>query len=483
MKAFQLLIITFLFPFILQAQGSFTYFNKLYDTGLSPLQIEAIYGDALFELKDGYVFIGVTRGYPSGSYSHWFVKTNFLGDTLWTKAHVDSNYLQYPQNAIRLDDGNYICLEIVAGIGEYYDVGIVKYNHSGGVVWRKQTGIDSLTDFSNQIIAAYDGGYAIAGQRSNGSDGDVYMLKVDSEGDSLWEREYGGPNYEAASSIVETDDKGFLLLGWTRSFGEGLRDWYLIKTDSLGNQEWQKTYGFGTSDSGLEIIKLSDGNYLMQGVYHQEMVLHKINPLGETIWEEIYRYPGGTSNFLYKIRELPNGDIVGAGSTLNFSESNAGWLIKIDSEGEMIWQRKYNNSDNVDMFYTFLSTTDGGYLLAGQIADTLDNTPDAWLLKVDAWGCPYANCVPIMPDGVNENENIILADVWPNPSSDILNVEWQNTELTTVALYNQVGELVYSKSTNNTKLQIDVSTLAQGLYYLSLLQEENKATVKVVVTH
>ncbi len=370
------------------------------------------------------------------------------------------------------------------------DLMLTGFKEDGTIYWRKKYGEELRGEYPISYMITNDGGFAVVGQVAVYTepeiDGQLYLMKIDAIGNFQWEKSFGGNNNETGSDLLQTPDHGFLLLGWTRSFGNGQRDFYLVKTDSLGEQEWQQTYGDEGFDSGSSIIALSDGNYLLAGYRNlserRQGYMYKIDPIGTIIWENEYGESNTTEEF-NKVIELPNGDIVAAGLYDPYGASvqqsdNGGLLVKVDSEGNELWRRTYQENENTDLFYSVLLAEDGGFLLSGQARNAETGSQDAWLLKVDSVGCPYPNCLV----GVDEVEpSKIMVDVWPNPTSQVLNIELQQQGTAEVQLYDMAGKLMLQKQTTQLREIIDVSALENGLYLLSVLQGDMKTTVKVMV--
>jgi hypothetical protein len=221
---------------------------------------------------------------------------------------------------------------------------ITKLDSNGDILWKKMYGEDTTREVSEQLIMTSDHGFAMVGQKSvmPGEDADMYLVRTDSAGNLLWEQQYGGNNFDAGSSLVQTPDSGFLLLGWTRSYGAGQRDFYLIKTDGLGNQQSQKTFGGVGDEGGKNIVLLQDGNYLLTGSGSQGASStigrqYKVNISGDLIWSKTFSYPQNNDNNMHRTIELPNGDLATAGLTDKFSNNNSGWLLKTDSAGNVLW--------------------------------------------------------------------------------------------------------------------------------------------------
>ncbi len=252
------------------------------------------------------------------------------------------------------------------------------------------------------------------------------------------------------------------------------KDFYLIKTDSQGNEQWYEKYGGSGNEGGQDIMLLSDGNYLLTGGGSDNGVnsygrLIKVTPTGGELWNRDYIMQNGNS--LFDVLELSDGTLVATGLTTISSEGNAGWLIKTDGDGNLLWQRKYNKNNQTDLFYGVLATEDGGFLLSGQAINEDNNTQDAWLLKVDSIGCPYPNCtVGIDELGTNE----IIVDVWPNPVSEVLNVELIDFSASVeMTVFDIQGRVITPSAFGHSPLKKggellrwDVNGWASGIYIL-----------------
>jgi hypothetical protein len=424
-------------PFLV-VESSFcqTYFDSTYNSGIFSNSNEGIW-DAVLDLPNGFIFGSFSRQNGSQASRSWIVQINEVGQTIQTGAYGDSSDVFYALRVLTENDGGYL------GFNRYFVLGssipsaqfaLVKWNSLLEFEWVKFYGDTLYDETAGTIVRCTDSGLCMVGQQVDNlnSTADIYLVRTDVNGNQLWSMTYGGALSEAAHSLLQTPDHGFLLLGWTRSFGAGMRDFYLIKTDSVGNQQWQQTYGTSGMETGESILALSDGNYLMtgggsnpsgSGSYGR---LYKINPSGDIIWSRTYEYPGNPSNSFFRTRELPNGDLVSVGLTHLFND--AGWILKTDSQGNELWQHEYNKNDNTDLFYSILATSDGGFLLSGQCSFPQTTKQDAWLLKVDSCGCAVPGCLSGCVVGTGEEEEQLPISneqftIWPNPASEVVRLQ------------------------------------------------------------
>ena len=158
-----------------------------------------------------------------------------------------------------------------------------------------------------------DGGYILAGYTYSFGTGesDVYLIKLDSNGDTIWTKTYGGDSYDVGYSVQETSDGGYIIVGYTYSFGAGESDVYLIKTDSNGNVLWTKTFGGASYDMGYSVQETSDGGYIITGYTDSfgaggsDVYLIKTDSNGNIAWTRTYG--GSSSEAGYSVRETPDG--------------------------------------------------------------------------------------------------------------------------------------------------------------------------------
>jgi hypothetical protein len=215
-------------------------------------------------------------------------------------------------------DGGYIVAGYTESFGAGGDIFLIKTDASGNVIWAKTYG-GTGNEWPSSAQQTSDGGYIVAGYTESFGAGsaDAFLIKTDANGNIIWAKTYGGTDDDWAYSIQQTSDGGYIVAGWTRSFGAGLYDFFLIKTDADGNLEWSKTYGGASDDRANSVQQTTDGGYIVAG---------------------------RTSSF-------------GAGSVDAF-------LIKTDENGNIIWAKTYGGASD-DRVNSVQQTSDGGYIVAG----------------------------------------------------------------------------------------------------------------------
>lgn len=321
-------VITFIFYISLSAQITFerTYGGSGDEYGFS-VQITQ---------DGGYVIAGKTRSFGAGNYDYWLVKTDSFGDTLWTKTYGGTGY-----------------------------------------------------DICRSVQQTRDGGYILAGYTVSfgAGDRDFYVVKTDSLGDTLWTRTYGGSERENCYSARQTADGGYIIIGSTTSFGAGGEDVYLVKTDSIGNPLWIKTYGGPLDELGVAVLQTDDGGYIFSGRTgsgpgNSNIFIVKTDADGNTIWSRTYGWPNYYASGL-DIQKLPDGYVV-AGPVGPFQAYDA-FLMKLDTLGDSLWFRTYDCGGE-DWAWSVKPTLDGGFILAGRTRPPGSPVYDVLLIKTNALG-------------------------------------------------------------------------------------------------
>jgi hypothetical protein len=236
------------------------------------------YGYSVQQTNDGgYILAGQQFSFGPGDGKAWLIKTDTLGNLTWQKSFGDS-YVSSASSVQQTKDGGYIVTGYRASTpssGEgLYDVYLIKTDSSGNLQWQKEIG-GYKDEWGISIQQTKDGGFIVTGYtESFGNWVDVYLVKTDSLGNSEWQNNFGGNHIDAGLSVQQTQDLEFIISGSTQSYGNGGTDVYLIKTDSLGNFKWQKTFGDSWTDEGNSVQQTNDDGYIITGMYYDLTVHH-----------------------------------------------------------------------------------------------------------------------------------------------------------------------------------------------------------------
>jgi hypothetical protein len=299
-------------------------------------------GKAVWETWDGgYIVGGYTYSYGAGLYDCWLVKTNADGDTAWTRAFGGYDYDRgYCVEQTRDDGYIFVGVTFTYGAGEA-DVWLAKLDAVGNMVWSKTFG-GTDGDIGNSVQQTSDGGYVIAATTwSRGAGGaDAWLLKVDSGGNLVWDKTLGGRCYDCINSVQQTQDGGYIAVGRTDSYGAGDADVWLVRTDSSGETVWTKAFGGTGLDIGNSVQQTRDGGYVVAGYTlsfgagDADAWLIKTDAVGETAWTRTF---GGTSGDEgNSVLQTIDGGYVVAGYTHSYGAGASDvWLIKTDADGRV----------------------------------------------------------------------------------------------------------------------------------------------------
>jgi len=359
------------------------------------------------------------------------------------------------------------------------------------------------------IKPAVNGGFIFCGE-TNSVDGDItdtgygnsdyWLCRIDSSGNILWEKSYGGTDYERAFVMLNTTN-GYLLAGSASSAtGEitsvhGGGDVWLVKTDTSGNLLWEKTYGGSAWDEVAAICKTTDGGYVFVGDTYStdgditfnhggasDIWVVKINDTGKIMWQRCYG--GSLNDYGNDVIQTTDGGYFIAGSTSSTDGDATGsgfhgwadcWFIKIDDTGAIQWQKCYGGG-SVDVPGSVLQTLDGGYVVAattlstdGDITNgTTTDYFDAWLFKIDSagtmvWNKTYggskdadANKILNSPDG-----GYIFSGVTNSHDGDVTGTHGDTSDYWVVKI-NDTGKLIWQKTMGGTQQELNYTLTPFG---------------------
>lgn len=288
--------------------------------------------------------------------------------------------------------------------GSFSDYWIVKINSSGQKVWDKTFGGNSSDELIS-IVATSDGGYLLAGlsfsnvsgDKTENSKGwnDYWIVKINASGQKVWDKTFGGSGSDALTSIISSSDGGYLLAGNSYSNVSGDKsennkgdlDYWVIKINALGQKEWDKTIGGSYYDHLTSIISTPDDGYLLGGISYSDISgdktenskgnddsdywIVKINASGQKVWDKTI---GGTGNdiLMSVISSSDGGYLLAGNSVSNASEDKTEnskssldyWIVKINASGQKVWDKTFGGSSE-DNLNSAVAGSDGGYLLGG----------------------------------------------------------------------------------------------------------------------
>ncbi len=325
----------------------------------------------------GYIVVGTTNG-PLGDI--YLIKTDANGNKQWDNTYGGGSGYCVQQTT----DSGYI---ITGDTGMVGDVKLIKTDGSGNEQWNTTFG-GSKSDIGYSVQQTSDGGYIIAGASVYvGPPGtwDAWLIKTDSSGVKQWDKKFGTTYEEYFYSVQQTSDGGYICAGATNPTNTNL-DVYLVKTDSSGNAAWTMSYGGTNDDYGWSVQQTSDGGYIVSGwtesfgAGNSDAYLIKTDASGNSQWTKTFG--GANFDYIRYVRQTADGGFLIIGSTDSFGAGLSDiYLIKTDSSGTMEWQDTIGGAQN-DYGWCAQETADGGIIIAGETSSYGAGLTDVWLIKL-----------------------------------------------------------------------------------------------------
>ena len=431
---------------------------------------------AVVQTTDGGFFIGgFTEGLGSTTFDFYLIRTDSLGDTLWTRTlSHPSGANDYCYSALQASDGSFITF---GRQGQFeVDYYLNKWNPNGTIQWSRYYSIPGNFDFGNSVDQTGDGGFILGGTTRTGTIYKVLIIKTDSTGTQQWAKQYGDSGTNECNRICQTTDGGYIMAGNTLNFGAGSQDFLVIKTDANGDTLWTRTFGSSNYEECNSIIQTTDGGYLLGG----------------------------------------------------FTVSNASFisqlcLVKLDPSGNISWANTYGFNSSDAEGYDAIETSDGGYMICGR---SYDFTGGAYVVKTDALGnsgCNEASVTltagfaplpvtAVSPSGGNNSMvrlpptsvgggatiNPLCLDnkietqqaeiqiiAFPNPSTGkiTLNTSALSALCLRVTLTNALGNTVLVKNINlpSKEVILDLSEFGNGIYLIHVEDDNGRFTQKLML--
>jgi hypothetical protein len=261
--------------------------------------------------------------------------------------------------------------------------------------WNKTFG-SKLDDLGEDVTQTSDGGYIITGQTNSSGygtgTGDVWLIKTNAIGEKMWDKTFGGEGEDKGKSIQQTKDGGYIIAGYTDSFGAGKRDAWIIKTDSLGQILWEKTFGGPNNDAAYSVQATNDGDLIIAGSTESfgagkagasDVWIIKTDSSGNNLWDKTFEVTYRTKHQLAvaeSIQETSDMGYIITGKTSGYSDIENLLVIKTDAEGNEVWKKLFTYENGTHTGYSVYETKDKGYFVAGVL------TPNVWLIKMDSSG-------------------------------------------------------------------------------------------------
>lgn len=317
--------------------------------------------DAIRTSDGGYAIVSPSDG------GYFLVKFDSDGNVKWNRNYSYPKYAVYPKSVVQTSDGGYAIVGWAQSLGVYAGhVWLVKTNSNGDMLWNKMLGDDQGVSEGNCLIQTSDGGFAITGDYGgfNGYSGpggwNFLFLKTDSEGNLQWTKIFGEKDDDRATSLIQTSDGGYALVGCT-SIPGNIPMFWLVKTDISGNKQWAMSFAEASGWS-YSVIQTKDGGYALVGTAGGwsgstgPINLVKTDSLGSMQWISSI---GKTMSWATSVIQTSDGGYAVTGGG-DFQ------LAKTDAHGKVQWTYIENNAQNGGAACKVIQNPDGTYLLAGE---------------------------------------------------------------------------------------------------------------------
>ena len=377
----------------------FTFFSLLFCTYVilaQPITFEMSYGGSssdggasIIQAANGtYTLTGHTASSGAGMNDVYLVNIDSAGNELWSSA-FGGTALDLGLSVVQASDGGFVVTghtdNLGAGNGDVY---LVKTDASGNIEWSKTFGT-VIPQSGSYMDHTSDGGYILTGYSADFGT-TIYLIKIDDVGTEQWSNVYSVVNKDFGNCGHQTSDGGFIISGTRKGF-TGSQSMIAVKTDSIGDTTWTREIGGSGNDYGLCIIETYDKGFVMIGSTSSfgagldDVYLVKLDASGNTLWTKTF---GGTQRDEGKdIRQLPDSGFIIIGS--NASEGSGLsdlFILRTDKSGTELWSRTYGGSLN-DYGSGLSITSDGGYIFTGRTESIGAGMDDAYVIKTDQYGC------------------------------------------------------------------------------------------------
>jgi len=447
------------------------------------------WGFAVQQTPDGGYVVAGNLCVAEDNTDFWLIRTDANGDSLWSRTFGGYNW-EDCFCVHQISDGGFLLAGVTYSFGAGgADSWLVKTDRNGDSLWSRTFGGHDWDKFFS-LAETDDGGYILGGSTASfGAGGlDFWLVKVGADGDSLWSRTYGGSGWDRCFSVQQTSDGGYILAGFTESFGAGDFDFWLLRTDADGDSLWSRTYGGSGKEHCRSVLQTPDGGYVLAGFTESfglgseeapDFWLVRVTANGDSLWSRTYG--GRDADYCHSAALTSNGGFILAGYTCSFGVGESDfWLVRTNSYGDSLWSLTFGG-DSLDECHGIAQTSNAGYILIGFTTSFGAGDRDFWVMKTG----PESGTEP---PAVSLPAELVLRQNYPNPFNSITQIGYELTKAGSVRLEvfdllgREVGTVVMeTQSAGNHGVTFDGSGLGSGIYFCRLQVGDFVATKKMVL--
>ncbi len=427
------------------------------------------------------------------------LKYDKCGNVRWRKSLflATSFNSYYVPSIIETSTGNYLLSGIRNCVtGQATDIVLVMLDSNGTILWNGCYGGGSH-ETEAYVVESVDHNFVIASSSkstsgdldSNQGSFDIWLFKIDPSGNIIWSKTYGGNGVDLANDLIQTSDGGYLIGGYTNSFSEevpaplGESDFLILKTDGEGNVEWQKRFGGSDHEQCTAVVESNNGEFIATGRTKSldidvstsfgsyDFWTIKLDAEGNLIWEQSH---GGSYNDRPNaIGVTPSGNILIAGHT----ESNDGgvtfsngdidaWIVVLNDDGEFLWEKAFG-SDGADSFEDIHVINDSTFGFSGRYKADEGNSDSSFAGGI-GWIKMLTSTDNREFDGCGQISYQYTDGVFPNPTNDFIYIKYFLPENSKYFVTNAAGHIVQEGILPGSYAQLDFTSLQSGLYLLKI---------------
>lgn len=470
----------------------------------------------------GYIIAATSDSYdgdidaPLGHYDFWIIKLDDKGDTEWKNNYGGTDW-EWPKSIKQTTDGGYIAIGFtysddgdVTDFKGLRDAWVIKLDASGTLEWQKSiggTGPDSGEDIlvlnDGYLMVGFDGGENNGDLQGMACTGEFWILKLNLSGDILWQKCYGGSGIDYPEKMIPLSNGNFVIAGYTDSDdGEvtgyhGSYDFWVIAIDPNGNMAWQKALGGSSWDKGFDVLDTGQGIIVVGETLSQDgdvtgskggsdFWVIKLDYNGDLQWQK--SFGGSDEDIARSIIDAGNSEYVisGVASSADIDvDGNHGsgdyWVIKIDDNGNLLWNKSMGGSGSELIYSAVMSTSDDGIFFLGYTNSNngdvsgLQGDDDVWIVKLGG--------IPSATENILNQESVLK--IYPNPVHNLETVYIENNlvDAEWLRVFNIEGQLVAETSIENENglIRLSVANWIPGSYFIELSSPNNLQIGKMII--
>ncbi|MCH8904551.1 MAG: T9SS type A sorting domain-containing protein, partial [Bacteroidetes bacterium] len=445
-------------------------------------------------VDSGFAIVG-SQNYSGFESFIFFIKTDKNGDTLWTKSFGTFGGDAAGSEVIQTVHNGYLIAGTYDSTTNQTFVGIIIRTDSiGNLLWSKLYGGPVGSRFyafleynSNKYLAVGEHQYSAP------YDIDAYFVMIDSAGDTVWTKQYGGSNWDAMYSAVLTSNKEIISVGHTKSYGAGNSDVWVVKMDSMGDTLWTRAYGGTQDDFGYSIEKTPDGGFIIAGATENfgadsvDVYLLKIDSVGNLQWQRLFG--GSGSDYGVDVKSTVDGGMILTGR--RDTNYYGVYVIKLDSNGCLTLEANFTYNFQTSFAVGFIDSSlnslswhwsfgDGDTSVLQNPAHTYSSYgtyPVCVIVSNSCYTDTFCDSINILPVGLNYRSDKNLARIYPNPFSSSTTFNFSTALFNSgapfsVAIYDLFGRQVKKvENINSEIIVIQRDDLRSGMYFYKLLNQ------------